>query len=394
MVTMFRMINNMMIEDASKFLDPGSLFQGEPDESLVMLGKAIQVLKIHKECFFESRDQLPTFISRFNKQDAIMWTFRPKDIFGRFDKFMERLEVIQDIFVTANEFFKIEKIELGGLKGRSHSRGIQEVYNDFKIIYFKWTQITFDPLDPTPKKNHFDRKHRRFREESDILEMKIASILVQAFDECYTMESLIKLIEVCGTLLHRPIVYKEISDKLLNLLELYNEDLDKVKIAFDEGHEVIKTEGFENLKVDRGFPPVSGSLTWIKTLKTRILKPTEDLPNIDFKDIFESDDGNYTMDRMKEMCSLLDGLEVDIYGRWKKKVPIDINVNMQKFLLKSVDNGLLAMNFDPALVAALREVKLLKAMGKLEIPDVALELFEHSNNLWVSASQVNLCNFD
>lgn len=86
---------------------------------------------------------------------------------------------------------------------------------------------------------------------------------------------------------------------------------------------------------------------------------------------------------MKEMCNLLDAFETEIFERWKRHVPNDINMNMKKFLLISNDNGLLELNFDKMLVLALKETKLLKAMGKDKIPDVALELFENSNELWV-----------
>lgn len=380
--TLLRMINNMMIEDSSKFLDPGSLFQGEPDESLVTLGKVIDVLRGYKACFFEYRDKLASFVQP--GKNPILWTFRPTDIFERFDKYLDRLEVIREIFVTANEFYKVEKIELGGLKGRNLSRGIQEVFNDFKNIYIKWTQIQFDPLDPTPKVNLFERERKVYQAETEILERTLAAILVQAFEECFTMESLIKLIEICGSLLQRPIVYKEIGDKLQNLTELWNEDLDMIKQSFDEGYEMIKTGGFDNLTVDKGFPPVSGALTWTKKLRARTLKPTEDLPNIEFKEIFECQEGVYTTERMKEMAKILDAIDVEIYSRWKTKVPNEINLNMRKYLLRTKEDGLLDLNFDPALVAALKEVKLLKTMGKVDIPDVALELFEISNSLWTA----------
>lgn len=382
MTVLFRMINNMMIESATKSLDPGSLFQGEPDESLQRLVKIISVLESHKEFFKEYREKLPSFV--LPGKEAMLWTFRPRDIFERFDKYMSRLNVVRDIFDTANEFYKVEKIELGGVKGRTLSRGIQETFNEFKTIYVGWSQIQFDPLDPTPTVNHFDRELKEFQENSQVLERKLAAILVQAFDECYTMESIIKLIEVCGSLLQRPIIYEEIKDKLENMIEIYNNDLDMVKEFFDQGFESIQSGGVAALQVDRGFPPVAGAMTWIKKMRIRIVKPTEDLPNIEFKHIFESEDGVYTMDRLARMSDLLDALEKEIFEQWKEKVPRDINVNMKKFLLKSIDGGLIELNFDPALVAALKEVKMLLAMGKRNLPNVSLELYEFSDDLWVS----------
>lgn len=282
MTTLFRMVNNLMIESASKFLDPGSLFQGEPDESLTVLNKVIRILEDHKTCFKEYREKLPSFA--LPDKNPILWTFAPKDIFQRFDQYMGRLYTVRDIFETANEFYKIEKIELGGLKGRNLSRSIQEVYHEFKTIYMKWGTIQFDPLDPDPKLKFFDDERASFQEQAELMERRLSAILVQAFDECYTMESLIKLIEVCGTLLQRPIIFVEIKDKLDNILELYSSDLDVVKSIFDQGVTEIQNKGIENFDVDKGFPPVAGTLTWIKKMKMRITKPTEELPNIEFKE--------------------------------------------------------------------------------------------------------------
>ena len=375
----------MIIESATKYLDPGSLFQGEPDESLANMEKIIKILEEHKGCFQEYREMLPTFAARLcPEKNPIMWTFRPKEVFERFDYFMKRLYTVRDIFDTANEFFKLEKIELGGLKGRNLSRNVQEIFNEFKNIYVGWSQIQFDPLDPSPKLHHFEKERKRFQDQTEVLEHRLAALLVQAFDECFTIESLIKHIEICGSLLQRPIIYKEIQEKLENMQELYNQDLDIVKEIFDNSLETINTNGLNGLKVDRSFPPVTGALTWIKKMRIRIMKPTEDLPNIDFKDIFETEEGQHTIEKVQEMSGRLDKLEIEIFDQWKARVPNEINENMQKFLLKSIDDGLLELNFDQALVTALKEVKMLRAMKKENIPDVAVELFENSNELWVS----------
>lgn len=57
---------------------------------------------------------------------------------------------------------------------------------------------------------------------------------------------------------------------------------------------------------------------------------------------------------------------------------------MQKSLIvKSDENGLLNLNLDEGLVAAMREVKLMKSIEKQDIPDIALDLHLQSNSIWV-----------
>lgn len=48
MMILFKMISNMMIAEASKCLDPGSLFQGEPDECLIKINNVIDIVVYYK----------------------------------------------------------------------------------------------------------------------------------------------------------------------------------------------------------------------------------------------------------------------------------------------------------------------------------------------------------
>lgn len=380
MSVLFRMVNNLMIECATKHLDPESLFQGNPDESLLALEKVLSVLKTYKACFTTYRDKLSSFV--LPNTNPMMWTFDPEEVFNRFDLFTKRLLDVLHIIKTGNDLFKVEKIEIGGLKGQKLSRGVQEIYSESMTNYAKWSQIQFDPLDPSPKLKHFERERNDFKEKVAISERKLASICVEAFDECYSIESLMKLTAVCGPLLRRPIIFKEVREKINMIVELYHQDLCMVKVNFDRGFEQLKAG---QLKVESGFPPISGALVWINKMRRRITIPIENLLNFEFKEVFESEEGKYAIDRYNEFIKLLDAIEKEIFEPWKEKTPNEINLNMKKNLLMSIENERLKTNFDAGLVTALSEVKHMRAMDKKELPDVAIELFEVSNELWVSS---------
>lgn len=57
------------------------------------------------------------------------WTFRTDAAFERFDRYCERLRLLDHILVTAIEFLKLEKVELGGVTGRPLGMRIAEVSN-------------------------------------------------------------------------------------------------------------------------------------------------------------------------------------------------------------------------------------------------------------------------
>lgn len=50
---------------------------------------------------------------------------------------------------TAMEFLKLEKIELGGIKGKQLSAQVIQLFEEFNAVYNTFTTRTYDPLDPS-----------------------------------------------------------------------------------------------------------------------------------------------------------------------------------------------------------------------------------------------------
>lgn len=49
---------------------------------------------------------------------------------------------------TALEFLKLEKIELGGIKGKLLSQQVVKLFEEFNEVYGTFTTRSYDPLDP------------------------------------------------------------------------------------------------------------------------------------------------------------------------------------------------------------------------------------------------------
>ena len=62
--------------------------------------------------------------------------FSPKLVFARWEKFMERVRIIQDLFQTAAEFLRLEKVEIGGLTRKINA-------NDYDIYFIIYVFLTF-----------------------------------------------------------------------------------------------------------------------------------------------------------------------------------------------------------------------------------------------------------
>ncbi|EDS32929.1 dynein heavy chain [Culex quinquefasciatus] len=379
MMILFKMVSNMMITEACKCLDPGSLFQGEPDECLIKVSNVIDILLYYKDQFHSFRARLDDF--RQSNTQPTYWTFQLQSIFSRLDLFLGRLGQVKDIFHTATEFRKLEKVEIGGLRGRAISRKIQEVFDDFNKLYLRWGSIQYDPLDPDPSEKSFERDRARYQEKTDILERKLAAQFVLAFDECFNVEQLMKLVQILGTLLNRPLILTDIRCKIANIVHLYNNDLNIVKRLFDEGVAAYEKHGLEGIPIDTGFPPVAGAILWIHKLRDRIAKPMADLNMVEYP-LFQGEDDDFVMKNFQEMMRHLDTFENKLFKEWSSGVPKKISTHMNKALLVRKDDQLLEMNFNYVLVMLLLEISYMKRMGLANIPEKAKEFSALEEALW------------
>ncbi|XP_058455827.1 dynein beta chain, ciliary-like isoform X2 [Malaya genurostris] len=381
MMILFKMISNMMISEASKCLDPGSLFQGEPDECLFKINKVIEILMYYKDQFHDFHSRLNDFV-QFNTQPTY-WTFRLQTIFDRLDRFLTRLNQIKDIFYTATEFRKLEKVEIGGLRGRAISRKIQDVYEDFNRLYLRWGNIQYDPLDPDPSDKNFERDLGKYQQRSDVLERKLTAQFVLAFDECNNVEQLMKLVQIAGTLLNRPLILPDVQRKITNIVNMYNNDLNIVKQIFDHGTAEYAKHGLQGIEIDRGFPPVAGAILWVHKMRDRITKPINDLSMVEYP-LFKEEDDEFVMKNYREMMQHLEAFEGKLFRQWSSTVAQTIVTHMGKALLiRNEDKGgLLEMNFNQALVMILLEIRYMKRMGLLNIPEKALNFSDLEEVLW------------
>lgn len=69
-----------------------------------------------RSVFSEYRGRVGSYFKEDRR--VLNWEFHPTHAFCRLDAFLHRLDAIKEIFITAREFLKIEKIEFGGTKGK------------------------------------------------------------------------------------------------------------------------------------------------------------------------------------------------------------------------------------------------------------------------------------
>lgn len=175
------------------------------------------------------------------------------------------------------QFNKLEKIELGGTKGKTLTETLKQISDQFKKAVENFRALPYDTMDITQKS--FDNDFMTFRQKIKELERRLASVITQGFDDNDTIMGKFKQLDCFEGILNRPIIQDELEKKHAILLDMYKQDLKSVQTIFLEGKILIEKND-ERSPIYNNYPPVAGTLTWCKTLKDRINEPFKKLDTL------------------------------------------------------------------------------------------------------------------
>jgi dynein heavy chain len=77
------------------------------------------------------------------------WKFQNSSLFGRLDSFLERCHDMTDLMATALQFNRLERVEIGGTKGKVLTNGVKAIHADFTAAIERFQQVRAAPL-PEP----------------------------------------------------------------------------------------------------------------------------------------------------------------------------------------------------------------------------------------------------
>ncbi|XP_035866411.1 dynein heavy chain 11, axonemal isoform X1 [Phyllostomus discolor] len=374
---------NLFIDQATAYLSPEDLLKGEIDDSLEKVQVAVHVLKTFKTSFFNYRRGLANYF--VGNKEAIPWDFQPHLVFCRFDKFLDRFMKIEDIFVTIMEFEKLERLEFGGTKGAILNGQIREMTEEFTELCKIFQQSTYDPSDFNNME--FESDYVLFKSKTLDFDRRLGTILCEGFFNCNGLEAAFKLLTIFGNFLEKPVVMEIFSPHYSTLVHMFNHELDMCKQLYDEHMKQIERG---HVILNKNMPFTSGNIKWAKEVLERLQTFWANFTSLQCLKVekpysyrfVESPDDALVRQKYVEMTTLLDQFEKHIFNEWKSNVDEVCEFNLNQPLVKfSAINGLLSVNFDPKLVAVLREVKYLLMLKKSDVPDSASAIFQKRSTI-------------
>ncbi|XP_042198221.1 dynein axonemal heavy chain 9 isoform X3 [Callorhinchus milii] len=368
-IVLLQEICNLFIQQARAHLNPEDILRGEVEESLAKVRQTLETLRSFKRLYEDKRETLRDYYEE--NQVVREWNFNSLLVFSRMNSFLRRLEEIEYLLVTAQDIFKLEKIELGGVRGKALSHQVVSTYEEFQETYKVFSARTYDCLDPANQE--FDEDLKSCKQRVEDLDLRLATIFCQAFDDSCGLEQGFKLLDMFGSLLDRPLIEAHVSSRYLHLVTTFNKDLDDAKLIYNQHLQQTVELGYP--PVHRNMPVVAGALRWAQELRERIQVPFGYFRHVSYP-CLDSAEGKRVIQKYEEMKELLEQYEEKLYTEWAQTVAERSQDNLnQPLLRRNPQTKLITVNFDSQLVSVLQEVKYLDRHLKVKIPETAAQIY-------------------
>ncbi|XP_057629488.1 dynein axonemal heavy chain 9 isoform X4 [Chionomys nivalis] len=362
-------ICNLLIQQASNYLNPEDLLRSEVEESQRKLQVVSDTLSFFKRAFQDRREHLHTYF----KEDSEVrrWDFQVSLVFVRLDGFLGRLCVVEGLLKTALDFEKLEKLEFSGIRGNTLSQQVQQMHEEFEEMYKVFLECPYDCLDL--QSMEFENNVREFNKRVEDLDRRLATILIQAFDDTPDVEHAFKLLDIAGTLLERPLVEHDVSHKYLALIRMFSRDLDAVRLLYSQRIQEEAEHGFS--PVHKNMPTVAGGIRWARELRQRIQGPFSNFTHTTHP-CLQSAEGKRMIQKCEDLLSLLEKYERRLYEDWCETVSEKSQYNLSLPLLhRDPHTKQLSVNFSPQLISVLKEMSYLQSTEVKLIPETAATMF-------------------
>ncbi|KAF4519850.1 hypothetical protein B566_EDAN005192, partial [Ephemera danica] len=403
LIVLLRQICNLIIQQAKRYLDPSSIFQSDVDEAKQRIQLSISILLQFRNIFDSCRENLGYF---FKEREPVLWNFHPKMVFERYQAFLDRLQIVESFFDTVLEFLKLEKVEIGGLKGRVLSAKITHVFRDFNEHFAVFACKTYDALDPEDEA--FIEDYSAFQLKVTDLDRRLASILCQSFDDCHELEGIFKLISIVGSVLDRPLIKDEFTSKYKSIVSMLDAEITTAEEIYEERMTIF--EKFNRMPVDKNMPPLAGSLAWSFQLAQRVTIPVGNFRALDHP-VVASPEAKSVLERFEALIEKLGVFEHKLFEVWASRVSEQCEEKLKRSLLKRLPTKELALNFDPEVIlyfnlfynssipyavkfqqleSTLREAHYLQLRERSDVPESALALYARSETFRKYTCNLNI----
>ena len=406
MVVLVRQMVNSVIAAAGRFLTGRQAMETLMDEAassvVPKLKTLLRVAGEFKRVYFKYKALAAT------ECPTKPWRISNAALFSRLDAFLERLHDVADFANVILTFNHLEKVVIGGSKGKILTTTVEGIFSDFKAAVKKMEEVPYDLLDADDPA--FGADFAVFKGRVAVLERRLSNILVAAFDDAPNLYARFKLLDTYHLLLERPLIADELEKLHIALVKEFAVDLRRVQELFLSERAAPP--------IPWNLPPIAGALTWSRSLRDRIQDPMARINGLS-REILAREESREMVKLFAAIMGALDAFDAERVAAWGSDMERNSDEKLRLPLLRhkadevgfgaaagggggggegggaaNAEEGkeddaagaaatpvkaaaMLDVNFDPSLVCLLREVKYFLLLG-LEVPASALDIYKRA----------------
>ncbi|XP_040278224.1 dynein beta chain, flagellar outer arm-like [Bufo bufo] len=329
------------------------------------------------------RDQFSDY-KKLENDDSVWidspWPLHNAPCFQNMNMFMERCNDVLDVVETMKHFEALSDVAvIGGAGTPSYDAMLQEIWSSYCQAKESFMNQVTDVLT-AGKNSTFQKAFFDLRTTIKSLGHQLGNIIRNSLDQCPTMASQLKLLELFEGVTRRDVVKDHLKDKDHCLLNMFLEELRQVK-------DMYQTMA-SNPPLHLNMTPTISKLLWIKGLRARIYDPMVKLRTVSPLTL-EGDKGWELRHLYTELSDELERFENKLVTSWLSAVNKELNDSLKLPLLKSSASShdpveylyAIEVNLNSDLLVYLREAEyFLKPPFTLMLPESIGCLISHMNN--------------
>lgn len=379
------------------------LLQGDLNEASDISRSVLRMLGHMKSCYADVRDKASNLAT--GGEESVSFLTTP-GTFRAIDALMARCQDIHTVCTTANQYSRLEKIDLGGPEGGTFTATARHLYSEFASIQEKLISQgsgTVDPFDLT--QSIFPTAILGWKYGIQQLDARLSVFITRVLEAAPTFDVCCRIIESLEALCDRPIARRRIERVQLKAVKTFTHEMRSVEEIF-ECEKVAPP-------VALGTPPCAGAVAWVRGLQERLSVPMARFRNLS-QSILQTKSGREMMRVYDSVLRTLRSHEDSVMAAWCEASAGISDATMKQPVLRVLQTlnsppddddtlhltqtSTVQVNFDPALSLLLKEVRALTAMSDLirPIPAAALAFFkqeavllQHISALKQLASELN-----
>ncbi|CAG7714181.1 unnamed protein product [Allacma fusca] len=337
-------ISNQMVSACKLYLTNAGKDTVWSQDKRVMVTKLKDCIQLYNTYYgtYES-----TRIELEDNPDGKVFNFSKNHIFGRFEKFCERLKKIIQI---------LEIFDMYSFIHESHIDGMDVISLRLNNLQKNILKKTNDPLEF--RESDFDNDYVSIRNSVDEIQKALEAFMDKSIENCPTALHGLILLQRFANLRNRCL---DIEAKQVYLFQFYHNEIDMLKGVYDAEKNDTPTP--------RGYPPFAGKLAWA----THLYKRLERGMSLFEKEtnILKRDEAKPTIKNYNSLAKKLVFYEILFHDAWVKQANSVYDALEAPILtLRGTIRQELVLNYDPFFKQLIEETEIIRKMD-LEIPDVA-----------------------